>query len=182
MDAHQVLGLPLAATLDDAEDAYKRLLRVHHPDLHQHEGPGPLAAAELRTAALNAAIDQFRRVAASGAAISTERFDPKIWDEPAEDDRPQVRCPLCDEWFTTAPALKQHVATDHEMRLDRTRRRLRRRRAGSWPIGFFAPANALVALVAGVGASRVLGSAMLAVWVMALTMAPSAIRLLGSDT
>jgi len=182
MDAHQVLGLSLTATLDDAEDAYKRLLRVHHPDLHQHEGPGPLAAAELRTAALNGAIDQFRRVAASGAAISTETFDPKIWDEPAEDDHPQVRCPLCEEWFSTAPALKQHVTATHEMRLDRTRRHSRRRRAGSWPIGFFAPANALVAVVAGVGASRLLGSAILALWVMALAMAPTAIRLLSGDT
>jgi hypothetical protein len=60
MDPHKVLGLAPTAPLDEAEDAYRRLLRRYHPDLHQHDSPEGLAAAELRTMALNAAIHELR--------------------------------------------------------------------------------------------------------------------------
>jgi hypothetical protein len=181
MDAHQVLGLPPNATLDDAEDAYRRLLRVHHPDLHQHEGPGPLAAAELRTASLNAAIDHFRRITKAAPVGSYERFDARAWDPaPMEDDHPLVACPLCDEWFATAPSLRAHVTGVHEMHLDGRRRRRALPRL-TVPLVVFAPANTLLALLAGGVTDRMLGSSTVALWVMGLAMAPTAIRVLTSD-
>jgi hypothetical protein len=184
MDAHQVLGLAPTATLDDAEDAYRRLLRVHHPDLHQDDGPGALAAAELRTAAINAAIAHVRRVARSepvGVAAPWIGFDPAAWHNDPDDDHPQVACPLCDEWFSTAGSLKAHAATAHEMRMARPRRSWRRPRFPAVSLAVFAPANLLVALLVGATANQVLGSAAVAVWATALTMAPSAIRMLTSD-
>jgi hypothetical protein len=184
MDAHQVLGLEPTATLDDAEDAYRRLLRVHHPDLHQHDGPGALAAAELRTAAINAAIAHVRRVSRTdpvGPAGPWIGFDPAAWQNDPEDDHPLVSCPLCDEWFATAGSLKAHAATAHEMRMHRARRSWRPPRLPSVPLVLFLPLNLLIALLAGATANQLLGSAAVAVWVTALTMAPSAIRLLASE-
>jgi uncharacterized C2H2 Zn-finger protein len=183
MDAHQVLGLPPSATLDDAEDAYKRLLRIHHPDLHQHDGPGALAAAELRTAAINAAIAHFRRVARSTPAggVPYRGFDPTAWENDPEDDLPQVSCPLCDEFFTTAGTLRAHVTEQHEMRFNRTRPARRLPRVPSVSLALFVPLNALVALLACTLANRATGSAAIAVWVLALTLAPTAIRVMTPD-
>jgi hypothetical protein len=180
MDAHQVLGLSPSATLDDAEDAYRRLLRIHHPDLHQHDGPGALAAAELRTAAINAAIAHFRRTVSTAPGGRGEAFlgyDPTAWQNEPEDDPPQVACPLCEEFFSTAGSLKRHVSTVHEMRMVPRRRRRRQVQIPSISLAIFAPANLLVALLAGVVTNQVLGSGAVAVWTSALVMAPTAIRM-----
>ena len=145
MDAYQVLGLGPSASLAEAEDAYRRLLRIHHPDLHQHDGPDALAAAELRTRALNAAIRQCapgrragrrrhpdqRRRANAGARPGTAYGDAGVRTAPPAggptrsgpaDDQPLVACPLCGEWFATAPSLKAHAALHHELRFDRRHR------------------------------------------------------------
>src|SRR3954447_7335530 len=123
MDAYQVLGLAPSAPLDEAEDAYRRLLRQHHPDLHQHDGPDALAAAELRTRALNAAIRQVRADGHSRAHAHTAPPGTGPgggWSEPPgvgiDDDPVLVACPLCGEWFATAPSLKAHVTSHHELR------------------------------------------------------------------
>jgi uncharacterized C2H2 Zn-finger protein len=182
MDAHQVLGLDPDATLDDAEDAYKRLLRIHHPDLHQGDGPGGLAAAELRTRAINEAIAQFRLVArvAAGEA-GPPRFATEAWWNERREDSPLVACPLCEEWFATSVALKTHVATAHEMRMGRKRRRTPRPRRPPVAPAVFVPANAIVALTLCVAADRLTASAAIAVWVLALGMAPSAMRVFTGD-
>src|SRR6185503_6077407 len=129
MDPHQVLGLPPTATLDDAEDAYRRLLRVHHPDLHQGDGADALATAGRRTQALNTAIRQIRGTVGTPVATAPRGPWPADAGAPAPDhDQPMVACPLCGEWFSTAPSLKHHVTSLHDLRMDRRRRRRRRRR------------------------------------------------------
>jgi hypothetical protein len=60
MSPHEILGIPPTASLDEAEAAYRALLRECHPDLHAHAGPEAVAWAERRTRALNAAIEAIR--------------------------------------------------------------------------------------------------------------------------
>ncbi len=60
MTPYEILGIAPSASLDEAEAAYHRLLRIHHPDLHQDESADAIAAAELRTRACNVAIEQIR--------------------------------------------------------------------------------------------------------------------------
>lgn len=59
-DPYRTLGVPASATLAEAEDAYHRLLRQEHPDLHHTAGPERVADAERRTRELNAAISAIR--------------------------------------------------------------------------------------------------------------------------
>lgn len=59
-DPYRILGVPSGASLDEAEDAYHRLLRQEHPDLHHTAGPERVADAERRTRELNAAISAIR--------------------------------------------------------------------------------------------------------------------------
>jgi uncharacterized C2H2 Zn-finger protein len=205
MDAHNLLGIAPSATLVEAEDAYRRLLRRYHPDLHQGEGPEAVAAAEMRTRALNAAIRELRQVLPSqvaaahrsswpdagrprdpdGPTYSWDPFDAKPWDTaatPRPDQPPAVSCPLCDEYFTTSGALKAHVLAAHEMHLDRKQRRRRRRRERTpLPLTLLAPLNLLGALIAATVANMLLETTALSAWIFALTMAPSAIRLFTQD-
>jgi hypothetical protein len=60
VNPYATLGLSPDAGLDDAETAYHRLIRVHHPDLHQGAGAAQIAAAEQRTRECNEAIDAIR--------------------------------------------------------------------------------------------------------------------------
>ncbi len=60
MTPYEILGIGPTASQDEADEAYHRLLRVHHPDLHQHDSPEAIAAAEQRTQACNLAIAQIR--------------------------------------------------------------------------------------------------------------------------
>lgn len=60
MTPYEVLGIRPDATEREAEDAYNRLLRIHHPDLHQGGSAEEIAAAEAMTRALNAAMHQVR--------------------------------------------------------------------------------------------------------------------------
>ena len=60
MTPFEVLGIRPDATEREAEDAYNRLLRIHHPDLHQGGSAEEIAAAEAMTRALNAAMHQVR--------------------------------------------------------------------------------------------------------------------------
>jgi len=61
MTPYEVLGIGPEATEEEAEDAYYRLLLIHHPDLHQGGSADEMAAAEARTLALNLAMQQVRR-------------------------------------------------------------------------------------------------------------------------
>jgi hypothetical protein len=187
MDAYQVLGLAPTARLDQAEDAYRQLLRRYHPDLHQHEGPDALAAAERRTMALNAAIDQIRTsvTTTQGAIPSWDPYDDRPWDTApagAEDDPPAVACPLCGEWFHTSVSLKAHVA-EHGLRLDKRRRRRRRLRPARppLPLPLLIPLNGLGALMAATAGNALLHDVAISAWIFALAMAPSVIRVFTDD-
>ncbi len=72
MSPYEILGIRPTASLDEAEAAYRALLRECHPDLHLHAGAEATAWAEQRTRALNAAIRAIRtgdRVVVGGRAI-----------------------------------------------------------------------------------------------------------------
>jgi DnaJ-domain-containing protein 1 len=51
------LGLPPGAPLEDCKAAYKRLLKIHHPDRHAGH-PGNMKKATEKSARLNAAFDR----------------------------------------------------------------------------------------------------------------------------
>lgn len=59
-DPYEVLGCPSSTPLEEIEATYRLLLRQHHPDLHQSEGPDAVARAEHTTRRLNLAIAHIR--------------------------------------------------------------------------------------------------------------------------
>jgi hypothetical protein len=70
---YEVLGIARDASLAEAEDAYHRLMRQEHPDVHHHAGPDRVATAELRTRDLNAAIAAVRADRAARADVGATR-------------------------------------------------------------------------------------------------------------
>jgi hypothetical protein len=199
MDPYTVLGLSPDATVAEVEAAYRRLLRIHHPDLHQDAPESVRAAAELRTMALNAAIGQVRsqrrrRPAPAGVGRPGEGPTtgsgpgpgpaddrpppgPFGWD-PWGQDEPLVACPLCGEWYATAPGLKAHVAAHASW--GRPRHRPRRRHP-VLPLVVLFPANALVGLLVAGTAQRLGSDGTMAVWIFALTLSPTFMRLVAGD-
>jgi hypothetical protein len=196
MDPYTVLGLAADATPAEAEAAYRRLMRVHHPDLHQDAPESVRAAAELRTMALNGAIHQIRTqrnrrpatagVGRSGAAApagpgpgpraAADRpppgpFGGNAWGQ----DEPLVACPLCGEWYSTVPGLKAHLAAHGAW--GKARRRPRRHRP-MLPLVVLFPVNTLVGLFVAGTAQRLGLEGGMAAWIFALTLAPSFMRLL----
>ena len=51
------LGLPFGASAEDCKEAYKKLLKIHHPDRHANH-PGNFKKATEKSARLNAAYDR----------------------------------------------------------------------------------------------------------------------------
>ena len=60
MSPYEILGIRPTASRDEAEAAYRALMRECHPDLHLHAGPEAVAWAEQQTRHLNAAIRAIR--------------------------------------------------------------------------------------------------------------------------
>jgi hypothetical protein len=54
------LGLPLGASLEDCKAAYKKLLKLHHPDRHAGH-TGNMKKATEKSARINAAFDRIER-------------------------------------------------------------------------------------------------------------------------
>ncbi|MDR3341509.1 MAG: J domain-containing protein [Treponema sp.] len=54
------LGLPLGASAEECKAAYKKLLKIHHPDRHAGH-PGDLKKATEKTARINAAYDRIEK-------------------------------------------------------------------------------------------------------------------------
>jgi hypothetical protein len=54
------LGLPFGASADDCKAAYKKLLKLHHPDRHASHA-GNMKKATEKTARINAAFDRIER-------------------------------------------------------------------------------------------------------------------------
>ena len=70
-DPYEVLGLSSDASPEQIRLAYRRLVRQHHPDRHQDEGPQQQAARHSRIADITAAyrmlndpteLERFRRL------------------------------------------------------------------------------------------------------------------------
>ena len=62
-DPYRVLGLDKRATLAEAKKAYRKLLRMHHPDKFAHMGPAYEATARRRTQVIIAAFQAIQRKA-----------------------------------------------------------------------------------------------------------------------
>jgi hypothetical protein len=54
------LGLPLGASGEECKSAYKKLLKIHHPDRHAGH-PGNFQKATAKSARINAAYDRIER-------------------------------------------------------------------------------------------------------------------------
>jgi curved DNA-binding protein CbpA len=54
------LGLPFGASADECKQAYKRLLKQHHPDRHGGH-PENMKKATEKAARINAAFDRIER-------------------------------------------------------------------------------------------------------------------------
>jgi hypothetical protein len=62
------LGVPFGASVDDCKTAYKKLLKIHHPDRHAgHEGN--FRKATERSAKINAAYDRIEKWRSSGNPV-----------------------------------------------------------------------------------------------------------------
>ena len=194
-DPYAVLGVSSRASLGEAEDAYHRLLRREHPDLHHAAGPERVAHAERRTRELNAAISVIRDAATVDAGTggprrgrwvdgSTGRAEGA--DRSADgDDTPSAPCPWCGERFERAVELKDHVFTTHDLRLDRRVRgglfggRIHRcvQAAARLPLWAVLPVNALAAAVVATVVTAPTNET-LGWWAFAVVMAPSAVTVL----
>ena len=98
MDPYLVLGVGPGATAAEIEDSYRRLLRAHHPDLHQGKSPATLAEAGTRTRELNEAM-----------AVIRAGWQP-IVDE--------VDCPICGDTFTDSTTYRSHLSRRHHLTAD----------------------------------------------------------------
>jgi DnaJ-class molecular chaperone len=54
------LGVPFGASIEDCKQAYKSLLKIHHPDKHAKH-PGNFQKATQKTAKINAAYDKIEK-------------------------------------------------------------------------------------------------------------------------
>jgi hypothetical protein len=61
------LGVPFGAKLQACKTAYKKLLKLHHPDRHASQ-PDKMRLATEKTARINAAYDRIERWRATGIA------------------------------------------------------------------------------------------------------------------
>jgi DnaJ-domain-containing protein 1 len=60
------LGIPSGSSAEECKNAYKKLLKIHHPDRHAGH-PGNLKKATERTARINAAYDRIEKWRETGA-------------------------------------------------------------------------------------------------------------------
>ncbi|MDR1956304.1 MAG: J domain-containing protein [Treponema sp.] len=61
------LGVPVGASSEDCKSAYKKLLKIHHPDRHAGH-PGNMKKATAKSARINAAFDRIERWRKTGQA------------------------------------------------------------------------------------------------------------------
>lgn len=74
-DPHRVLGIPPTASADELHDAYRRLIKLHHPDRN-----GGSAESTARFQEIQAAYEELRTRprAASAARASSESVEERM--------------------------------------------------------------------------------------------------------
>jgi hypothetical protein len=74
-DPHRVLGVPPTATAEELHDAYRRLIKLHHPDRN-----GGSAESTARFQEIQAAYEELRNRprGASAARASTESVEERM--------------------------------------------------------------------------------------------------------
>ncbi len=74
-DPHRVLGVPPTATAEELHDAYRRLIKLHHPD---RNGGSPESTARFQE--IQAAYEELRNrpQGASAARASTESVEERM--------------------------------------------------------------------------------------------------------
>jgi hypothetical protein len=133
MDPYSILGISPGASADQAEEAYRRMLRREHPDLHVLDGPDAVARAEARTRLLNEAIRHLRHASrpemgAAGAARPRRdwRGYPVTPDGHLVYDA--VPCPFCGDAVQSLDEFDRHLSARHPTHaaLDASRDRIDR--------------------------------------------------------
>jgi hypothetical protein len=124
MDAYDVLQISRDATLDEAEAAYHRLLRIHHPDVHASHGPEALAEAEAHTRELNQAIAVLRRTIRRQGPMPPGGWIEPPPGPPSDEATAPATCPICEAPVTSLDEFERHLALRHG-ELGRKRRRTR---------------------------------------------------------
>jgi hypothetical protein len=124
MTPFEVLGIPVTASVEDAEAAYRQLLYECHPDRHAQAGPGQVAWAEARTRQLNAAITEIRArgrvfVGVGAAPFTRIRgFNADAgnhWFGQPSRTQTRLRCALCGLMIDDSRAYRAHVLLDHAL-------------------------------------------------------------------
>ena len=113
MDPYLVLGVGPGATAAEIEDSYRRLLRAHHPDLHQGKSPATLAEAGTRTRELNEAMAVIR-AGWQPIVDEVDWFGHPMGPRRAE----SVDCPICGDTFTDSTTYRSHLSRRHHLTAD----------------------------------------------------------------
>jgi hypothetical protein len=126
MDPYLVLGVTPSASIEEVEARYRLLLREHHPDLHQREGPEAVQSAEAATRNLNGAIAAIRDgFPDRGGAESMRPEDAgqdanpmTDWFGHPLDHRPDqpVPCPFCGRPYDRLDDFEIHLVRKHRYR------------------------------------------------------------------
>jgi DnaJ domain len=133
LDPYHVLGVSPSASIEEVEARYRLLLREHHPDLHQREGPEAVKSAEAATRNLNGAIAAIRDGLpyrdggrARGGAADSMRPDESgaeaspmtDWFGHPIDHRPYepVPCPFCGRPYDRLDDFELHLVRRHRYR------------------------------------------------------------------
>jgi hypothetical protein len=133
MDPYLVLGVSPSASIEEVEARYRLLLREHHPDLHQREGPEAVRSAEVATRNLNGAMAAIRdglpyRGGARGRGGGGESMRPHDADtetnpmtdwfgHPIDHRGDQtVPCPFCGRPYDRLDDFELHLVRKHRYR------------------------------------------------------------------
>lgn len=129
MDPYRVLGLPSTASIEQAEAAFRRLLKEVHPDRQVGADEPTLAAAAERTRQVTAAIALIR---AGWRAVPRDPRPPTTPPPPPGSPPPEgrtrdwfgnpldpeerhdgVACPFCGERFWRVDVFELHLGSRH---------------------------------------------------------------------
>jgi hypothetical protein len=132
MSPYEILGIRPTASLDEAEAAYRALLREFHPDLHLQAGPEAVAWAEQRTRQLNAAIHTLRTRDRVFAGTARDPYGPNDfrvadatdWFGNRTRTHFDITCVVCGAAIGDPTAYRVHLVLDHAF-AERLRKRSR---------------------------------------------------------